>query len=216
MLHTFTKKGLRGFTLIELLVVIAIIGLLSTVIAAPITEARKKGRDAKKIADMRSIVTALGLYYDDNGGNYPVGIDGLVPRYLSTLPSGAATTTTARDKYMYAVFTDSGPAKRIAYHLGVKLESANQALNDDADCGGAESALSGTSKPCVSSAGAATPGSVPSCSGIATCTATYNNFASGDAGVPTGSATGDFGGGIDSGTSTCTAALNTCIYDLAN
>ena len=59
MSNTFTKKGFRGFTLIELLVVIAIIGLLSTIIAAPIQSARKKARDAKKIAELKSTQLAF-------------------------------------------------------------------------------------------------------------------------------------------------------------
>lgn len=210
MLHTLTKKGLRGFTLIELLVVIAIIGLLSTVIAAPITEARKKGRDAKKIADIRSISTALNIYADDNGGLYPSQIDALVPRYLPNLPSNAATTTIARDKYMYAVYVEGG--RNVAYHLGVKLESGNQALNDDADCGGADTALAGNTA-CVG-----TPAEVsklPAC--VTACTVANGNYAASGAGSPAaGSATADFGSGTDTGTTACTSALTTCIYDIVN
>ena len=60
-----------GFTLIELLVVIAIIGLLSSVVFASLNSARGKARDAKRMADVRQIQTALELYYDTNG-SYPV------------------------------------------------------------------------------------------------------------------------------------------------
>lgn len=215
MLHTFTKKGMRGFTLIELLVVIAIIGLLSTVIAAPITEARKKGRDAKKIADIRSIVTAIGIYADDHAGSYPTAIEDLVPRYLPTLPSNAATSTIGRDKYMYVSFYDSGPQKTMGFHIGVKLEAGNQGLNDDADCGGIQTAASGNPRPCMGdpTSGAA----IPICASSSACTAKYNNYAAGDAGSPAGGATTDFGSGpADTGATTCTSALTNCIYDLTN
>ena len=182
MLHTFTKKGLRGFTLIELLVVIAIIGLLSTVIAAPITEARKKGRDAKKIADVRSLITAIGIYADDHAGAYPPSIEDLVPRYIANMPSGAATSTIGRDKYMYVAFMDSGTSKYMGFHIGVKLEAGNQGLNDDADCGGIQTASTGNPRPCMgdSTTGAA----IPVCTSSSACTAHYNNYASGDAGSP--------------------------------
>lgn len=215
MLHTTTNKALRGFTLIELLVVIAIIGLLSTVIAAPITEARKKGRDAKKIADLRSVVTAIGIYSDDSGGQYPGDLGVLVPRYLPTMPANAATTTIARDKIMYVAFLDSGPNKFVGYHIGVKLESGNQGLNDDADCGGIQTAAGGSPRPCIGDA--ASGAAIPVCSSSSACTAVHTNWASGDAGASVSSATGDFTNGPeDTGTTVCTSALNNCIYDLTN
>lgn len=62
----------RGFTLIELLVVIAIIGILSSVVLASLNSARKKGRDARRISDVKQIQLALELYYDNNQ-SYPTG-----------------------------------------------------------------------------------------------------------------------------------------------
>ena len=61
----------RGFTLIELLVVIAIIGLLSSIVLASLNTARVKGRDTKRVSEMRSIQTAVELYYSTNG-HYPI------------------------------------------------------------------------------------------------------------------------------------------------
>ena len=60
----------KGFTLIELLVVIAIIGILSSIVLASLNSARKKGRDARRVADIKQIQLALELYYDANS-NYP-------------------------------------------------------------------------------------------------------------------------------------------------
>ncbi len=61
----------KGFTLIELLVVIAIIGILSTIAVVALNTARSKSRDAKRIADVKQMQTALELYFNDQDG-YPV------------------------------------------------------------------------------------------------------------------------------------------------
>ena len=61
----------RGFTLIELLVVIFIIGLLASIVVISVNSARKKARDARRIADLDTVRTALELYADANNGLYP-------------------------------------------------------------------------------------------------------------------------------------------------
>lgn len=70
-MFTFNKRNSLGFTLIELLVVIAIIGILATVVSISVNNARKKARDAKRIADIQALQTALDLYYDKNGA-FPI------------------------------------------------------------------------------------------------------------------------------------------------
>ena len=60
----------KGFTLIELLVVISIIGVLSTVVLGSLSDARAAARDARRLQDIRSIQTALEVYYLENG-EYP-------------------------------------------------------------------------------------------------------------------------------------------------
>ncbi len=67
----YPSQKQSGFTLIELLVVIAIIGLLASIILASLNTARAKGRDARRLADLHSIETALALYASDNNGKYP-------------------------------------------------------------------------------------------------------------------------------------------------
>jgi type II secretion system protein G len=70
------KINKKGFTLIELLVVIAIIGLLSTLAVVSLNNARAKSRDAKRVADIKQVQTALELYYTENS-NYPNCIGGV-------------------------------------------------------------------------------------------------------------------------------------------
>lgn len=84
----------RGFTLIELLVVIAIIGMLSSVVLSSLNNARKKARDARRLADLKQLQTALELFYSDNAGypestsqaNVTTALSDLTPSYIGEVP----------------------------------------------------------------------------------------------------------------------------------
>ncbi len=121
----------RGFTLIELLVVIAIIGILSSVVLASLNSARKKSRDARRIADLKQIQLALEMYYSDNNtypqpsqgwsvwsghcptyGNNDNYIVGLAPNYISVLPLDPVFDTT---KYCYLYRSDGVDYKVLAH-----------------------------------------------------------------------------------------------------
>lgn len=153
MSNTFKKSSFRGFTLIELLVVIAIIGLLSTIIAAPIQSARKKARDAKKIAELKSTQLALEQYAESNSAQYPVRLSALSPQFMPVLSTFAASTTsTARDAFTYVYYTASstgGQDTIFSYHLGAKLEVYGPALETDRDCFGATLSNSLTIPECA-------------------------------------------------------------------
>lgn len=60
----------KAFTLIELLVVIAIIGILATLAVVALQQARQNARDAKRMADMKQLQTALELFFSENS-RYP-------------------------------------------------------------------------------------------------------------------------------------------------
>ena len=84
------SKGARhGFTLIELLVVIAIIGILASVVLASLNSARRKSRDARRLADIKQIQVALELYFDSNANAYPVTAGWAAAISTSNLCSGA-------------------------------------------------------------------------------------------------------------------------------
>ena len=79
------KKTLnRGFTLIELLVVIAVIGILAAVVLASLNTARSKGRDTRRISDIKQVQTALELYRNDNS-DYPIGTTGTISLWNSSI-----------------------------------------------------------------------------------------------------------------------------------
>src|SRR5688572_19088762 len=81
----------KGFTLIELLVVISIIALLSSVVFASLNEARIKGRNARRMSDMRSLQTAIELYKQDHGGDAPGENEGAGSIYITTGNSALKT-----------------------------------------------------------------------------------------------------------------------------
>lgn len=130
----FMKNNQKGFTLIELLVVIAIIGLLSTLAVVSLNNARQKARDSRRVSDIKSIQTALEMYYTDRN-DYPVpdaanSPAGLTPTYIPTVPSNPTPNGTW---YTYEVCTDDGATcggatdvtegYRASYTLTYNLES---------------------------------------------------------------------------------------------
>ena len=80
-------SGTAGFTLIELLVVIAIIGILSSVVLASLNSARSKGRDARRLSDIKQLQLALELWYDANGSEYPDALSSLASTYIQSIPT---------------------------------------------------------------------------------------------------------------------------------
>ncbi len=100
-------KTKKGFTLIELLVVIAIIGILSTLAVVSLQNARKSARDAKRIADVKQMQTALELYFND-WQTYPA--------------SSSVTSTIASGTYVYMVTVPTAPTP----HDGTCTEGNNE------------------------------------------------------------------------------------------
>lgn len=60
----------RGFTLIELVVVVSILAILSGVLVPRVTNHMKAARDARRLADIKTVRTAIEQYFQDKG-SYP-------------------------------------------------------------------------------------------------------------------------------------------------
>ena len=126
----FAKRE-KGFTLIELLVVVAIIGILSSVILGSLAQARIRARDARRLADIKQIQTALDLYADEHGNQYPDDIYsttvGLAPTsgkmYIAAVPKDPRGSN-----YLYANLAFGNGACSVAtgfcgtYVLGAVME----------------------------------------------------------------------------------------------
>ncbi len=114
----------KGFTLIELLVVVAIIGILSSVVLASLNGARQRGRDAKRIADIKQLQLALELFYDSNRV-YPTSIGTTASSvlvsngYISVIPTDPSTGAS----YHYSGLKGVGVDTCLSYHLVATLEA---------------------------------------------------------------------------------------------
>lgn len=128
------KKNRSGFTLIELLVVIAIIGLLSTLSIVALNQARARARDARRVADVKQIQTALEMYYNDMG-KYPADADVVAGSkiasgsitYMDIIPKPPVpadyATCTGSIKYTYDATNGSGGVVDGTYTLTYCLGS---------------------------------------------------------------------------------------------
>jgi general secretion pathway protein G len=74
----------RGFTIVELLIVIAVIAILAAIVLTSYQGTQAQARDAKRKSDVKALIDALEVYYQDNGF-YP--------------PSDAGTLSTAINGY---------------------------------------------------------------------------------------------------------------------
>jgi type II secretion system protein G len=127
------KKASKGFTLVELLVVIAIIGVLATLVLLQLGTARAKARDTKRIADVNQLRSAIELYYDDNGAQYPQTLTTTnLGKYIAqpAMPMDPITSV----NYFFAYAPAGASNKSYQYHLWTELEQKNSsAMNGDSD-----------------------------------------------------------------------------------
>lgn len=132
------KNNSTGFTLIELLVVVSIIGFIVAASVLAFNNARMKSRDVRRVAHIKQIQTALGLYYND-ANSYPSTVEAPLPAgqclssisgfaaacagttYMSIVPTAPlpadGTCTDAQNTYTYAMGA-GGTTYTLSYCLG--------------------------------------------------------------------------------------------------
>ncbi len=166
----------KGFTLIELLVVIAIIGILASIIMVSLTSSRAKGRDARRISDIKSIQLAQEEYYNDNLHYLPSIYGGGLSAYMTNVPTdplGAGQVSNSA-QYFYTAINVAGGHNCVGanvsnvtmYHLGAALEApaangtgnftqnANAVATSTSGCSGSNPSadFSGCSLSCANTA----------------------------------------------------------------
>lgn len=133
----------KGFTLIELLIVISIIGILASIVLVGLGSFRARGRDVRRVADLRSTQNALEIYFT-RFSSYPAtqawaALDALLVAAgigVNNIPDDPLNTGT----YVYQYAADppgcapGGATPCLNYVLDATLEDAtNQVLANDVD-----------------------------------------------------------------------------------
>ncbi len=146
-----SKHKQKAFTLIELLVVIGVISLLSLLVVTNLKQARAKARDAKRLADINTLIKAIKIYYIDHGA-YPGEGDGsgaeispkcnsdlkndlLNGNYLSKIPEDPAensncfTNGGAQNDDTFFYGWDSGHCCEGSYCISINKLETQEAIN---------------------------------------------------------------------------------------
>jgi prepilin-type N-terminal cleavage/methylation domain-containing protein len=136
------KKKIFGFTLIEILVVISIISVLAGVIYANFNSARAAARDKVRQTSLEELQLAIGLYkaqygvypeqgcggttvwtgpgtHSGNGANAvdcPEYIVGLVPDFISELPTDPTSEMEHNKGFLYQTNAARDMYKVLVYH----------------------------------------------------------------------------------------------------
>jgi prepilin-type N-terminal cleavage/methylation domain-containing protein len=130
------QKLQKGFTLVEVLIVISIIGLLASIILVGLGGFRAKGRDTRRVADLRAVQAALELYYtkfneypSDNNWDALSSALRTAGIGVTSIPRDPASAQGGYDQYAYDTSSD-----KQSYILRARLEDPNAPqLRDDFD-----------------------------------------------------------------------------------
>lgn len=133
-------KAKSGFTLIEILLAIGIIAVLATVVVVsldPISRFRD-ARDARRLSDIQSILSAVHQYVIDNQGAFPAGVD-TTERQIGTASSSCDISgecsvsgggdcvdlSTTLERYLKDIPFDPADGSTSLSHYSISLNANN-------------------------------------------------------------------------------------------
>lgn len=118
----------KGFTLIEMLVVIAVIGLLAALILVGLSSFRTRGRDTRRIADLKEVQNGLEVYYMKYG-NYP-NVNTWTDLETALVNAGIGITSIPKDPTATYTYLYGVDASQQHYVIGATIEDeqGNQSL----------------------------------------------------------------------------------------
>lgn len=103
----------KAFTLIELMIVVAIIGILASIAIPKFSNLINKAKEGATKGELSTIRSALQIYYGDNEGWFPAGINAfdsltINAKYITQvpvtrLPGTGHTDSNAVNYFSYAV-----------------------------------------------------------------------------------------------------------------
>ena len=128
----------RAFTMVELVVVLAVLAILSGVLVPRVNHHMKAGRDAQRLADLKTVRNAIEQFHQDKGrypeahrnndyGNWDVSHDGnFIPELLEEGYLDGSNLDPVNDAtfhyryYLYAEGTYGCQGKGPFYVLGIR------------------------------------------------------------------------------------------------
>ncbi len=129
IMYTNSQSERKGFTILELLIVVAIIGIIIAIVMVALSDARKKGLDSGRKAQIQEYIKVIELYYGDVGV-YPNDDGG--PQF--NLGGGPVNTLIGTD-YLSRVSDNIADFK---YCVSANGKSFVIAVDTDDDFGGSD------------------------------------------------------------------------------
>lgn len=115
----------RGFTIVEMIIAFFIIGVLALLGFPNYMRSRAMSRLSTCESNLHNMSTALSLYANDNGGQYPTSLSGITPQHMVQLPSCPSSGTVAAYTTGYEYTNDAPTGFTIscngAFHAEVGL-----------------------------------------------------------------------------------------------
>lgn len=130
-------KNKKGFTLVELVVVIAILGILAGIAIPRFMDATASARGSKIVADLRTIDSAVSMYYAKNATYPTAGSDSaLVPDYLASWPTPGTASSGTSVIFPYKTTADSVSATTYTIDATSHLAKIGGSTAADLSAGG--------------------------------------------------------------------------------